>query len=121
LKGRQGLTLIETIIAMCVLAIIAISVLTAIRSAVVIGINVRERATAKNLAESEMEYVKALPNFSSSYSPINISGYEQFSTTIIVENVPSRDPNDIQKVTIVVKKVGQDKELMRLSNYKLMQ
>jgi prepilin-type N-terminal cleavage/methylation domain-containing protein len=120
LKSQRGLTLIETAIAVLLLAIVATGILTGIRTAVTIGIRVDDRETAKNLAESEMEHVKSLGAFTTTYEPLLISGYDQFSVTITVSPIPSRDFTDIQRVTVVVTKRGKVDPLISLSNYKVM-
>ena len=114
-KGEKGLSLVEVVIAIGLLGIVAVGFLTAMRNSTSTLISVDDKETAKNLAESQMEYVKGL-TFSSTYDPKDIPGYEAYTVNILTDDVASRDEN-IQHVTVVVERQGQ--ELTRISNYKV--
>jgi len=114
-KGEKGLSLIDVVIAIGVLGILAVGFLTASRSATTTLIRVDEKETAKNLAETQMEYVKALP-FSESYSPMDAPGYDAFTVDIVTSDISERDAG-IQNVTVVVEREGR--EITRLSNYRV--
>jgi len=114
LKGEKGLSLIDVVIAIGVLGILAVGFLTAIRSATSTLVRVDDKETAKNLAESQMEYVKGLP-YSASYIPMAAPGYGAYSVDILTSDVTGRDAN-LQNVTVVVERQGQ--EIARLSNYR---
>ena len=118
LNGREdGFTLIEVLCALAILGMIAIGLFSALGTSLKTTGIADERATAKNLAESQMEYVKQL-EWANVYSPAEIpteySGYEaQIDTP---SPVGGRD-GDLQQITIKVFHHG--KELMQLEGYKL--
>lgn len=114
---EDGFALIEVLCAIGILGMLAIGLFGALGTSLkTTGIS-DERATAKNLAESQMEYVKQL-EWASEYSPAMIppeySGYEARIDT--PSPVDGRDA-ELQKITVRVFHHG--KELMQLEGYKL--
>ena len=75
-----------------------------------------ERETAKNIAESQMEYVKS-QDYADSYAIAPIpSEYTDYSVDIIVSTIESRDGN-IQNVAVLVK--HQNEQVLCLESYKM--
>jgi prepilin-type N-terminal cleavage/methylation domain-containing protein len=114
-KGQRGFSLIEVVIAIGILGIVAVGVLAALRTATKTQITVDERQTAKNMAESQMEYVKGLP-FGAAYAAMAMPGYDGFTATVFADNITTRDAN-IQKITVVIQRQGR--QVMQLANFKV--
>jgi prepilin-type N-terminal cleavage/methylation domain-containing protein len=119
MKNEKGFSLIETVICIALLGIIAAGFLSALGTASKALFIADERETAKNLAESQMEYVKSLP-YSATYTADNLTqdyvdaGYSV--PPISVDSITSRD-NHIQKIGVIIK--HHDKEVIRLEEYKV--
>ena len=117
MKSEKGFTLIETLVTMVILSITSVCFLSGLNTAS-LGMSLTdERETAKNLAESQMEYVKNQP-YAAAYvmSPEISNEYAGYSANISVTAITARDGN-IQKITVIVK--HQDKEVTRLAGYKV--
>ena len=115
-KSEQGSLLIQTLVAIALLAIIGTTILTALATTSKAVRITDERDTAKNLALSQMEFVKNQP-WAAQYTPAPIPPeYDGYSATINVENITQRDSN-IQKITITVG--HQNKVPARLEGYKV--
>jgi len=72
MKGEKGFAIIETLISIALLGIIAVAFLSAMATASKAHFIADERASAKVLAQSQMEYLKSA-NYSPSYAPALIS------------------------------------------------
>jgi type II secretion system protein I len=106
-KSQKGVTLVEVVIAMAILGILAVAFLGAINNSTETLITVDERETARNLAESQMEYVKEL-GYAPTYSPATIpSEYVGFTVNIATDEITNRD-DDIQKITVTVQHRSKD-------------
>ena len=70
MKDQKGFSLIEVVIAVALLGIIAVGFLGALGTASKALLTADERETAKNLAESQMEYVQE-----QDYSRTNVDWY----------------------------------------------
>ncbi len=117
IKKERGFTLIEVLVALAILGVISAAFLSALGTASR-GVSITdERETAKNLAESQMEYVKS-QFYADSYAPAPIpSQYTDYSAEISVRSdISSRDSN-IQNISVIVK--HHDKQLFRLEGYRV--
>jgi type II secretory pathway pseudopilin PulG len=116
LSSREdGFLLIEALIALALIGILAVTFSSGFGTGSKALTMTDERETAKNLAESQMEYVYDLP-FASSYSPAPIgSEYPNYSADITTTNITSRD-GSIQKITVIIKHHGE--EVLRLEGDK---
>lgn len=114
---ESGQTLIEILVVLAILGFTALAFLSGLNTTSVITLSTDLKETAKNLAESQMEYVKN-QDFAASYVPSSTlaSEYTGYSTNITVGTVPERDGN-IQKITVTV--WHQGKELTSLEGYKV--
>jgi prepilin-type N-terminal cleavage/methylation domain-containing protein len=118
---EAGVTLLETLVALSILAIIAIAFFNGIATSSKVAYIGDEQATAESLARSQMEWVKKA---SYSYSvdgystgPIPVTrDYINYSAIIDVE--PLHDPDDgIQKITVTI--IHSNKEVFKLEDYKV--
>lgn len=114
MKDQKGFSLIEVVIAVALLGIIAAGFLGALGTASKVLFTVDERETAKNLAESQMEYVKE-QDYALSYAPAVPDEYAGYSASIDVGTISSRDGN-IQKIIVTIEHHGE--QVMTLEGYK---
>ena len=136
-RGEGGFTLIEVLVALAIISIIAVGIYSALGTSLISTADERERATAKNLAEAQMEYVKQLhldpdvdvppPEGLGVYEPDEeiMSQYGGFVVTIDAADadagVPPGDEaerdDSLQLITITVRLGGE--EVWVLEGYKL--
>jgi prepilin-type N-terminal cleavage/methylation domain-containing protein len=113
-KGKNGFSLIEVLIALALLGIIGVAFLSGMNTVSGVTLNTDKRETAKNLAESQMEYVKSL-GYAASYDPAPIPPeYDAFDVTIDAEYLQD---SGIQKITVTI--THQNKVVMNLEGYKV--
>jgi prepilin-type N-terminal cleavage/methylation domain-containing protein len=113
---ESGQTLVEILVAVAILGITAVTFFSGFTTSSDIVFSVDERETGKNIAESQLEYVKS-QTYAASYVPDIIPDeYAGYSANITVSSIASRDGN-IQKVTVIIK--HQDKEVAHLEGYKV--
>ncbi|HEY82251.1 MAG TPA: hypothetical protein G4O01_03060 [Dehalococcoidia bacterium] len=119
--GEAGTALTETVVALAILGVVAISFLNGLAAASKTTFTADELATAESLARSQMEWVK---NASYSYNatayppaPLpNTPDYQSYSAVITAE--PLHTPDDgIQKITITIRR--DDEVVTRLEGYKV--
>ncbi len=119
--SESGVTLIETLIALALLGIIAVTFLSGLATTSKAAFTTDERATAESLARSQMEWVKNVDYVYSAteYSPAPVPGgkdYINYSAIIVAQ--PLHNPDDgIQKITITVER--SDKVVITLDGYKV--
>jgi len=127
--NERGTTLVETLMALAILGIIAVGFLGALATASKASFIIDERATAENLARSQMEYVKfqsyisyANPNHGN-YGLITApAGYEVQITVVPIDPstgqaLPPGQDNGVQKIAVTIKHQG--KQVITLQGYKV--
>jgi type II secretory pathway pseudopilin PulG len=103
---QQGSGLLEVVIAIGLISILSVTFMGSLGQVSGTISLTDEQQIAKTIAEHQMEYVTNL-SFSSSYTPASISStYPDYSVTISVASVPSRDSN-IQQINILVSHQGK--------------
>jgi prepilin-type N-terminal cleavage/methylation domain-containing protein len=117
-NSQCGLTLIEVVISIAVLGILLVGFVPALLQTTRTTINVDDRETAKNLAESQLEFIKDQP-YQATYSPYDSSSvYPAFTidNPITGDATISNRDSDIQSLTVVVRKAGV--QVISLTGYK---
>ena len=137
IKDERGISLVEVLIALAILALVAVAFLSGLTTASKALIIADERTTAESLARTEMEYIKNckyedLPDSWSYELPDGSpppwdtghalpTGYDEYSLEangILFDADNDDNPDaDIQKITILVK--HGDKEVITLEGYKV--
>ncbi|MBI2093286.1 MAG: type II secretion system protein [Candidatus Omnitrophica bacterium] len=133
---RHGLTLIEIIVTISLLAIIAVPASLLLSEPMRAAISFRESTVAMGLARSELEQLDALNDFChadlalTSASGITVDPYQGFpyALTRIVScqtgdcssncNAPNNNRNGIKRIEIRVSRSGSSDVLARLTNYR---
>jgi prepilin-type N-terminal cleavage/methylation domain-containing protein len=113
-RSEQGLTLVEVLVALAILAITGAGLFGALQlsSSVLATTDVRD--TAKDLAELQIEYVKGLPYADSYTAALIPPGNEGYMVT--VSSTSLRDGN-LQKITVTVDHNGV--QIISIDDYKV--
>jgi len=127
--NERGLTLIETLMALAILGIIAVAFLSGLATTSKATFIVDERATAENLARSQMEYAKsqsyinyANPDHGNYGLIATPTGYSVHITVVPIDPdsgqpLPSGQDKGIQKITVTVK--HGSKSVLTVEDYKV--
>ena len=121
IHGESGITLLETVIAVAILGTIAVAFLSGVATSSKGVYTADERATAENLARSQMEWAK---NASYSYNATSYSiapiptnkDYINYSANITAEPLHESD-DGIQNITVTITRSGE--AVYRLEGYKV--
>jgi len=130
--SSRGFSMLEVVIAIALLGIIAVSVLTALQTAALALISADRRATAENLARTQMEYVRYSPyegdpeegppqyDLDPQIESRLLLDYPGFSVVTTATRLDKdENPNDddgIQEITVTVS--HEDRELVTLEGFK---
>lgn len=116
MNNEEGFSLVEVLVSIVILALIGTAILFGLSTASKTVLVTDQLETAKNLAETQMEYIKTQP-YAFFYNPAPIpSEYVGYSAQINVSNIVSRD-NNIQKITVIVEQ--NTKQIITLEGYKV--
>ena len=121
LHHESRVSLIESLVALSILGIIAVTFLTGVTVSSRAAFIADEQATAESLARSQMEWVQSASYTSGTgqYSPAPIptgKDYMNFAATIAAQ--PLHTPDDgIQKITVIVSRSGL--QVFTLESYKV--
>jgi len=114
MKSERGSSLIETLVALALLGIIGVAFLSALATSSNTRVIADEHASARILAESQIENIKK-QTYALSYDPIPIpADYAGYSAAIDVDSMRN---GNIQKVTVTVR--HHNKDITRLETYKV--
>ena len=114
MKSEIGASLLETLVALALLGIISVVFLGALATSSSARLIADEHASARILAESQMENLKK-QDYASSYNSTAISTvYAGYSATADIDNLRN---GSIQKITVTVSHHGRD--VTTLESYKV--
>jgi prepilin-type N-terminal cleavage/methylation domain-containing protein len=114
MKSEKGLSLIETIVALALMGIIAVTFLVALATTSNTRAITDERASAEILAESQMENIKK-QGYALSYDAVPIPDeYDSYSAEILVDTMRN---SHIQKITVTI--THKNHEVTTLESYKV--
>ena len=118
---ESGATLMETVVALAILGVIAVTFLNGLATTSKSVFIADEQSTAESLAQSQMEWAKNANYVSGATdnpsAPIPSSGdYVNYTVVITAETV--HDPDDgIQKITVTIR--HSDRKIIKLEGYKV--
>ena len=114
MKSEMGTSLLETLVALALLGIIGVVFLGALATSSKARLIADEHASARIMAESQMENIKK-QDYASSYDPIAIPAvYAGYSATIDIDTLRN---GNIQKITVTVSHHSRD--VTTLESYKV--
>ncbi len=107
MKGEKGTSLLETVIGVLLFSVIGAAFLSGLGTASIAVFGRDERQTSKNLALSQMEYVRSQP-YAATYDPSSsiTETYPGYSVAIYADDVDSASA-DVQQIRIVVSHQGR--------------
>jgi len=110
MSRQRGTSLLETIVALGLFAMIAVSFLGAISTGLTGAEIIDGRLTTENLARTQMEDIKSLPYNDSNYYPVTVSCPPECTVLIDVTDLsPVEYPSTLQKVVVSVLQEGHTK------------
>jgi prepilin-type N-terminal cleavage/methylation domain-containing protein len=113
MKSEKGVSLIETLVAMAILAIISLAFLSALATTSTARATNQERTSAKILAETIMENIRT-DNFTPSYNATIPDEFASYNATI---NATSERNGNLQKIVITIQHNNRD--VLVLETYKV--
>jgi prepilin-type N-terminal cleavage/methylation domain-containing protein len=119
MRNENGFSLVEVLIALSIIGIVATGYLSALANSSRTASQIDQMYAARNLAQSQMEYVKQM-SWPTSVPPVFTpapipDGYPGYSVTINSVNV--NYDSAIVKITVTVSNHG--KTIMTLEDYKV--
>ena len=114
--SEKGFTLIETLAGMFLMVLIGVALLASLTLSSKILADTDNRETARDLAVSEMEYVKKL-FYATTYSQdvSLIPGGSNYGVTI--DTPEAIEDGNLQKIRVIIRRNGN--EVTRLEGYKV--
>ncbi len=111
---EKGASLIETLVALALMGIIAVSFMGGLATSSKSRSIADEHVSARLIAESQMEDIKK-QTYSFSYDTAQIPpGYEGYSSTVAIDNMRN---GNIQKITVAVR--HHNRTIVTLESYKV--
>lgn len=115
-RGDRGLSLIEVLIGMGLLAFTMTGLVLALSTGALATGKVTQRGTLQDLARSQMEYVKAQPYSAAPTSYPAITAQQPYTLAAVASPLGGSD-NGIQLITVTVYMDGAS--LLALEGYKV--
>lgn len=113
MKSERGISLIETLVALAILAIISLAFLSALATTSTARATNQERTAAKILAETLMENIRT-DNYAPSY---NVTIPDEFTGYTATVNATAERNGNIQKIVITIQ--HRDRDVLVLESYKV--
>ena len=114
MKSEAGTSLLETLVALALLGIVGVAFLGGLATSSSSRTVADEHASARILAESQIENLKE-QEYLFSYSPIPIpADYPGYSANVIIDNMRN---SKIQKITVTIMHHGEN--ITTLESYKV--
>ena len=114
MKSEIGSSLIEAVVALALLGIIGVAFLSALATTSNSRLIADEHASARILAESQMEEIKR-QTYAFSYEPVLIpTEYPGYSAVVDIDNMRN---GNIQKITVTIR--HHDRDIETLECYKV--
>lgn len=114
MKDEKGFSLIEVLVSLALLGSIGVVFLSSLGTASRVTISADTRETARNLAETQMEYIKDQA-YAVTYTPAPIP--EGYAGYVAVINAESLQDTSIQRVTVTIERHGT--AVTSLESYKM--
>jgi len=113
MKSETGASLIEAVVALALLGIIGVTFLGALATTSNSRLIADEHASARILAESQVEEIRK-QTYAFSYDPVPIPAeYPGYSAVIDIDNLRN---GNIQKITVTI--IHHNKNITTLESYK---
>ena len=113
-KSESGASLIETVVALALLGVIGVSFLGALATSSNSRLIADEHASARILAESQMEDIKK-QTYAFSYDPVPVpADYPGYYAVVDIDNLRN---GNIQKITVTIGHHNRD--ITSLESYKV--
>ena len=121
MNSEKGFAFIETVVALALLGIIAITFLSGLATSTNANVIADEQVTAVSLAQTQIEWAKKADYIydATEYSAAPIpSGQDYTGYSVQIDAAPLNSPDDgIQKITVTIKYRGED--ALQLDVYKV--
>ena len=116
IRNQKGLGLIETLVAVAILGTSVVAFVAAL-SAGTIAVNEQdEEVVAQRLAQSQIEYTKGYAYDSGAGTYPTVTSPAGYTIIVVVNTVPNAD-SDIQKITVTIRRDGED--IFTIEDYKV--
>jgi prepilin-type N-terminal cleavage/methylation domain-containing protein len=113
MKSEKGISLIETLVAMAIMAIISVAFLSALATTSTARATNQERTAAKILAETIMENIR-MDNYTPSYNATIPDEFTGYTATV---NATSERNGNLQKIVITIQ--HRNRDVLVLESYKV--
>jgi len=104
--GREGVALVEVLVAVAILGITLVVFLSAVSTGSVGVAKTEERVTAENLARSQLEYTKSQTYLAAPASYPTVTPPAGYAISAEAASIPDAD-SAIQKITVSVTRDGE--------------
>ena len=111
MKREKGITLLETVLALGLLAVIGLAFLSGLASTSSSRALAEERVNAKILAEAQMENIKK-QGYTDNYTMLTLDGFDGYSSNLTIAEYYY----NLQKITVHV--YHHDDEVFSLESFK---
>jgi prepilin-type N-terminal cleavage/methylation domain-containing protein len=113
MKSEKGISLIETLVALAILAIISLAFLSALATTSTARATNQERTAAKILAETIMENIR-MDTYGPSY---NVTIPDEFNGYTATVNATGERNGNLQKIVVTIH--HRDRDVLVLESYKV--